>query len=113
MTRMLPALAVSALAFAAMATPLAAKETSRNAVTLSYADLDLTSEAGANALLRRVDRAARQVCGITHAQRGLFQRQRRQCVAETVGETVAKIDAPVVTQMHATREGQRMIFAAR
>jgi UrcA family protein len=113
MTRILQALAVTALAVAAATTPLAAKETNRSAVVVRYADLDLTSEAGASVLLRRIDRAAKQVCGMDGDVRGLYRRQQRACHAETLSETVTKVDAPLVTQIYAQQEGQRMIFAAR
>jgi len=113
MTRILQALAVSALAVAAATTPLAAKETDRNAVVVRYADLDLTSEAGASVLLRRIDRAARQVCGMDRDVRGIFRLQQRACHTETLSESVAKVDAPLVTQMYAQQDGRRMIFAAR
>jgi UrcA family protein len=113
MTRLFQALAVSVLAFAAAATPLAAKESRRVAVEVRYADLNLASEEGADVLFRRIDNAARQVCGLDTRQRGFVKRQARACHTETLRETVAKVDAPMVTQIYALRQGQRMVFAAR
>jgi UrcA family protein len=113
MTRMLPALALCALALAAAATPLAAEESRRVAVEVRYADLNLQSEEGADVLFRRLDHAARQVCGLDTRQRGFVKRQARACHAETLRETVAKVDAPMVTQIYAQRLGQRTVFAAR
>lgn len=113
MTRMFQALAVTALAFAAATTPLAASEADRNAVEVRYADLNLGSEQGADVLLRRLDRAAKQVCGMDTSQRGFLRRQQRACYAETLNHAVAAIDAPMVTQIYAQRQGQRTVFAAR
>jgi len=51
--------AAAALATVATATPVLAAD-----VTVTYKDLDLKTPAGQQALTRRLDRAAREACGI-------------------------------------------------
>jgi len=58
MLKSIPVLAALALA-SAVAAPAAAEETS---VAVTYADLDLTSPAGAKALEERIDTAVEAVC---------------------------------------------------
>lgn len=69
-------LAASAVALAA---PAAAELRSAR---VSYADLDLASETGQQALERRVKRAIRSVCGIRAGEPLFMHRQHRGCVAE-------------------------------
>lgn len=64
--------------------------------TISYADLDLNTEAGARTVLKRIGRAARQVCfsgvsGVTHDLHAL------KCRRNAVRDAVARLDRPMVT----------------
>ena len=68
-------IALSALAVVA-ASPLAAKD-----FTVNYADLNLKSEQGQKALERRIDKAARDFCGVGVGQTGsrVVPQGTRQC----------------------------------
>jgi UrcA family protein len=113
MIRTFQALSVAALAFAAVAAPATAAETQRTAVEVHYADLNLNSEAGAATLIRRLDVAAKQVCGLDSRQRGFVRRQQRACHEQTLSKAIVGVDAPLVTQMFAGEQGRRQVFAAR
>lgn len=115
MRRTLTAL-VAAIAFAAFASPAAAAEYAPQSAVISYADLDLATERGANSMLRRINRAARDVCGMdTGATLSLGERREaRACVRETVEQTVASMAQPVVTALYVERTGRQpaMVLAS-
>ena len=77
-------LAALALGTLATATPAAAENAAQNTVTVSYADLDLKSEAGRKALDSRLAHAARKVCGGTPSIRDIRAlTDFRSCLATT------------------------------
>ncbi len=69
---------------------------------VSYADLDLDGQAGVYTLLRRIERAARDVCSpepsrlIELRDNADFQ----DCMAEARDQAVADIDAPLVQDIY-------------
>lgn len=58
------------VALSLTATPAVAADTEAPRHAVRYADLDLTTESGQIALSRRIDRAAREVCGIDEKRTG-------------------------------------------
>ena len=63
-------------------------------VTVSYADLNLDSEAGRDRLLARVERAIDQVCQVDRTERSLPRiRETSECVEETTPNALAAITA--------------------
>lgn len=60
--RTTPAFVAAALAAAAFATPTFAATT--EGLSVKYSDLDLSTERGQARLERRIDKAARDVCGL-------------------------------------------------
>lgn len=107
----------AALAFAAMAAaPAAAAETERFEARIAYADLDLTSQSGADALLNRIRAEARQACDVSTGRMSLRQyRMQRECVRNFQARAVSEIGDAYVTQRFAERGGraQAVIVAAR
>lgn len=71
--------------------------------TVSYADLNLEGEAGTRVLYGRLQRASRQVCGVTTAKSsGSIQRLHAdQCYRETLAVAVEEIDNEDLTRIHA------------
>ncbi len=72
----------SALAFAgAIGFLLAAQPVLAESVTVTYDDLDLSSEAGQKELDHRIDNAARKVCGLDQKDVGSLipSREARDC----------------------------------
>ena len=69
-------------------------------VTVSYADLDLSSPAGAQTLYRRIQGAAQQVCGYAGAD-VIEQAIWKSCYRSAVGDAVKKVNEPLLTAVHA------------
>ena len=74
---------------------MAAPEQETTIVT--YSDLDLTTEAGREALDRRIDRAARSVCGLDSVQLGsrIRSRDARDCHRRAVADIEVKLAAVI------------------
>ena len=81
-------------------------------VAVSAAGLDLTTTAGASALLERARNAAERGCRIDEKWDRLSTDYRR-CRADAVAAVVAKIDAPVVTALHRGEPVRTLVAAAR
>jgi UrcA family protein len=75
----------------------------RAQMVIHYGDLDLSKEHDAKAMLRRIDRAAIDVCG---GQRpfglydGLSQREFAKCRADAIATAVAHLGKPVVSRVY-------------
>jgi UrcA family protein len=83
---------------------------------IRYSDLDLSTANGARTLLHRIDLAARRVCGSEPSHSPLEPRSAafyRQCVADSVDATVARIDAPLLTAMLGEQQPGGATLASR
>jgi UrcA family protein len=67
-------------------------------VTVRYADLDLSSPAGANALYQRIEAAAKQVCRA--GTDPIEQISQRGCYRRAVGDAVRKVNSPLLIAVH-------------
>ena len=77
--------------------------------TVRFSDLDLGRASGAELMLSRLERAARDVCGEAPSPRELQKRTRyRACVATATQAAVARVDAPLVTARHNGRTSARL-----
>jgi UrcA family protein len=68
-------------------------------IKVSYADLDLSTQAGATTLYTRIRGAARQVCGdegSTYTDHAIW----RGCFKRAVGDAVTKVNSPRLTALH-------------
>jgi len=100
---------VSLLAAAAITIPtvgFAAAPTQFDDVTVkvSYADLDIDSQAGAKVLYARLKRASEAVCGSqSHVINGSLAAttKARTCFRETLEASVEKIDSDALAEIHA------------
>ncbi len=96
---------VLALAGPALARPAAVHELDSGALsaTVTYADLDLHSAKGAQALLQRVRNASRLVCHAAEPSTPM-QLDRTQtfraCVRSSLDRAVTILDAPMVTAVY-------------
>ncbi len=89
-----------ALAPAAMAEPDTVRPVS---ASVSYADLDLSTESGARAMLERVKVAARDMCGVKPIHSPLTPRapgQFHDCVADAVDSAVTSLGSSLVLALH-------------
>jgi UrcA family protein len=104
--------AVLALGIAAGGHTASAEDTATASVKVKYADLDLTSEAGARALLQRLHRAAKTVCG----DRGddPFERYLwAPCVADATNRAVATLGNPLVTALNGSAPAAKVRTVAK
>ncbi|HMN46277.1 MAG TPA: UrcA family protein [Povalibacter sp.] len=97
--------AVSCVASVAAADDVAASRS----ITVSYRDLDLSSEAGARQLYDRIRAAARNMCGSPRGTALLqIKQQRRQCANAAVAAAVKQVDNGILTAMHRGKSTRRL-----
>jgi len=82
-----------------------------------YSDLDVSTQEGARALLKRLDNAARRVCGAEPSRSPLQPRlimTYERCVSDALDASVAQVNAPLVVALHTgAPESVGDVFAAR
>ena len=89
------------------ATSALADESSKS-IRVGYADLDLTTQAGAATLYNRIRGAARQVCGYegdSFADKAIW----KSCFSGAIDNAVATVNNPRLTALH---EGQAPVVTA-
>lgn len=98
MSRTLHAALASAIALALAAPAFAQNETTQEQQrVVTYGDLDTNRAAGADALIRRIDNAAEQVCGSNDGRTNTRQAYiNRACEVETTENGVNDTGNPVV-----------------
>ena len=80
---------------------------------VNYADLDVSSPAGAQAMLARIETAARQLCA-DHSDSPLAvynTRGRAACQARTVARAVGRLDQPLVSRLYAAKTAPTALSA--
>ena len=74
-------------------------------VSVSYAELDISKPAGAEVLYDRLQRAAKEVCGLNVRPSSAFYAVNaadwKACYEVALSRAVAEIDAPLVKEQHA------------
>jgi UrcA family protein len=77
-------------------------------VHVFYGDLNVSNEAGAAVLYQRIRNAAEEVCG-TFGVRDLGAAAAAQaCKARAIGEAVAAVHAPALTQVYEGKVGVKV-----
>lgn len=115
MLRAIPAFAAVVVA-AALVVPTVSQAAESNSVRVSYADLNLASDAGANVLQRRIGFAARIVCEIEDSRQLRLAAATNACRSETVANVRPAYEAAVASARHGTvivGEGAALIVTAR
>ncbi len=92
---LLPALAASLL----VAAPALADDAAASR-QISIDPAELTTEAGARAVLARINTAALSACRAENRGGAAYEMSVRLCVEDTVARTVAALDAPMLTARH-------------
>ncbi|MFT4632574.1 MAG: UrcA family protein [Candidatus Pseudothioglobus sp.] len=94
-------LLTTTMASGAMANTLEIGSQVKQAITINYADLNVTGEAGAKVLYRRIQKAASKLCGITAGIAPIGVRvEQKSCVNGTVTAAVERLDSVLVEQLH-------------
>lgn len=84
-------------------------------VSVSYADLNLSSTAGAQALYARLADAAEEVCGGAPRPESLVEIARfeqasfKSCHDKALADAVAKVDSARLKALHAEREARSTV----
>ncbi|HKZ73327.1 MAG TPA: UrcA family protein [Steroidobacteraceae bacterium] len=93
---------LGALCFAvtALEAPANPADGEPRSVTVGFADLNLNSPEGAQALYRRISSAARTVCGLNSNPLPAVRIAARQCYQEAIAGAVAKVDSQTLTALH-------------
>ena len=97
------ALVVCGLGISASAAAALPGQFEDNAVTVSFADLNIQNTAGARVLYSRLQRATKSVCSLkSYRELGSLSRviQAKQCYTESLDEAVAKIDSAALREIH-------------
>jgi UrcA family protein len=74
-------------------------------VHVKYADLNLSTAAGATVLYQRIRGAADQVCGVSSNRDLARLEQVKACTAHAVADAVAVVNAPALTSIYHTKVG--------
>jgi UrcA family protein len=102
-TALVTTLLIGCLAATAQATTTRTATTETRQTVVSYADLNLESEAGAQTLLRRIKFAARRVCGVNDI--GVlaieFRAQLHRCAEQATARAVADVDGRTIVVANA------------
>jgi UrcA family protein len=109
------ALIASAAAAPAWSEPLGARRVEVIKVKVPVGDLDLNSQAGADALIRRASHAAAKACGSPDVSGALVYEQLRAyraCKSRALAGAVAQSDAPVVQARYARLVGGSAVQVA-
>ena len=100
---LLPAFAIATAGLLTAGAVVAAEQTQPRTQVVEFSDLDLSHNAGAVAVYRRVAAAARSVCRDLDARHELWRKSQYQnCVQRAVIQAIAEIDHPNVTRYVAT-----------
>lgn len=79
------------------------------AKTVSYADLNLKSQAGVATLYQRIKKAAFEVCQIpvgTHQIR--IEQELKACKEDAVDRAIAQANVPMLTALHQSKTGRKV-----
>ena len=110
-----PSLAILMAAACLLAAPINADaDPSPPSVVVSYADLDLTSEAGAQTLLRRLKHAVRAVCSETRLSIMGLEAERRYtaCMSQTLNQSVQAVGSEQLTRLYLGPPATRLVASA-
>jgi UrcA family protein len=93
---------VAVIAFSVPAIASAEKLEGRSE-KVSYSDLNVDKDSGAQALYRRLQSASKRVCGVESIKNAGSVRavsDQRRCYRNTMDEAVAKVNNPTLTKIH-------------
>ena len=101
MLRAIPAFA-AVVAAAALVVPTVSQAAESNSMRVSYADLNLASDAGANVLQRRIGFAARVVCEIEDSRQLPLATATNLCRSDTIASVQPAYEAALASARHGT-----------
>lgn len=114
MLKTIPALGALAMA-AVLVTPTVTQAAEGNSVRVSYADLNLASDAGQSALRGRIGEAARDVCGVELSQALPIVIATGHCASDAMTRAEPAYEAAVAAARRGTvtvLEGEALVVSA-
>jgi UrcA family protein len=102
------ALTISALTAGVASSSALASDNDAPTAVVSYAGLDIASQAGARTLYQRIVFAAKQVCGAYDGRDIHYGMQRQACVANAVRGAVESTKQPAVMAVYAEKSGKQV-----
>ena len=76
--------------------------------TVSYADLNLKSQAGVDALYKRIRKAAYEVCQMPTGTRQIrIESEFKACKLDAIDRAVQQINLPTLTALHESKAGNK------
>jgi UrcA family protein len=96
--------------FALVATPSA--DAAPRAVAVSYHDLDLATDDGADRLIERIERASRRSCRFARHTQSEWAGY-KACRAETTLQTISRFGHPIVLARYERRRDSAVQLASR
>jgi UrcA family protein len=79
--------------------------------TVRYADLDLSQSAGVEQLYTRIKAAARGVCEPVSIRDLQSVAAANHCMEQAIAHSIAKVDAPALTNYYLAKTGKSMSVA--
>jgi UrcA family protein len=76
---------------------VASSDATVRSITVSFGELDLTKPAGAEALYRRIKKAARAVCDSYDSPTPWNLKAQKQCSKTAIDDAVAQVNAPLLS----------------
>jgi len=104
--KLVTAIVASILSLTTLHAQAAAPQGDALSVTVQFADLDLTREAGIAKLYTRIKGAARQVCDQQDRQQLQAKLSYPVCVKQAVATAVARVDHPMLSRYVAQLGGK-------
>lgn len=95
--------AVFAFGFPAIAAAYDSSDLKRKSEKISYADLNVTKDADAQQLYRRLQKASKRVCGVESLQVARSIRavsSAKRCYRSALDSAVAKVDNDTLSKIH-------------
>jgi len=97
-----------------------AEDTYQKSITVSYSDLDLTSDSGARAMLARLKSAAVKACGGPAVFNSVYdvapdyvRTVYAKCQNDAMAGAVASLHAPLVSTLYAQSQSPLNLYAGR
>lgn len=107
-TIVITTLVVLFAATAASANMMTAQDRKLASVEVSFAELDLSNEAGVSELYARLQQAAEAVCGLQTRESSTLSSirttkvERRQCYQKALDRAISRIDTPLLDMKHSS-----------
>jgi UrcA family protein len=97
---------VTLLSVCSVGVQTARADESARQVKVSYADLNLSSMQGAEALYRRIKNAAGEVCYPREEKNLALMASRRACIHTAMSDAVTHVGSPTLMAVYNTRDGR-------